>query len=95
MFFVFFELVLIPTLLLILGWGNQPERLQAGSYLILYTVRGSLPLLAAFMYLFKVNFSLKIMLPIINVIMSPFLVVLWVSLVMAFIIKFPIYCFHL
>lgn len=44
-FYVFFEISLIPTLLLILGWGYQPERLQAGTYMILYTVRASLPLL--------------------------------------------------
>jgi len=44
-FFIFFELRIIPTLFLILGWGVQPERLLAGSYMILYTLFGSLPLL--------------------------------------------------
>ena len=44
-FYVFFEAVLLPTLLLVLGWGYQPERLQAGSYLMLYTVGARLPLL--------------------------------------------------
>lgn len=29
-FYLFFESRLIPTLFLILGWGYQPERLQAG-----------------------------------------------------------------
>ena len=32
-FYLFFEGILIPTLLLILGGGYQPERLQAGIYL--------------------------------------------------------------
>lgn len=44
-FYFFFEASLIPTLCLILGWGYQPERLQAGIYIIIYTVAGSLPLL--------------------------------------------------
>lgn len=44
-FYVFFEASLIPTFLLILGWGYQPERLQAGLYLLLYTITASLPLL--------------------------------------------------
>nr|YP_004934893.1 NADH dehydrogenase subunit 4 [Ovatella vulcani]AEQ93849.1 NADH dehydrogenase subunit 4 [Ovatella vulcani] len=44
-FYIFFEMSLIPTLILIIGWGYQPERLQAGSYLMLYTVSASLPLL--------------------------------------------------
>nr|YP_009434649.1 NADH dehydrogenase subunit 4 [Tectus pyramis]ATF29381.1 NADH dehydrogenase subunit 4 [Tectus pyramis] len=45
-FYVFFEASLIPTLMLILAWGYQPERLQAGMYMMLYTVTASLPLLA-------------------------------------------------
>nr|YP_009572104.1 NADH dehydrogenase subunit 4 [Umbonium thomasi]QBI37691.1 NADH dehydrogenase subunit 4 [Umbonium thomasi] len=44
-FYVFFEASLIPTLGLILGWGYQPERLQAGMYMMLYTISASLPLL--------------------------------------------------
>nr|WQA11528.1 NADH dehydrogenase subunit 4 [Melanodrymia sp. B LZ-2023] len=44
-FYIFFELSLIPTLILILGWGYQPERLQAGMYMLLYTITASLPLL--------------------------------------------------
>jgi len=45
LFYLFFERRLIPTLLLILGWGYQPERLQAGLYLLFYTLIASLPLL--------------------------------------------------
>ena len=43
--FFFFERRLVPTIALILGWGHQPERLQAGLQIIIYTVCGSLPLL--------------------------------------------------
>lgn len=45
LFFFFFESRLLPTVALILGWGYQPERLQAGLQIIIYTVCGSLPLL--------------------------------------------------
>nr|YP_010893066.1 NADH dehydrogenase subunit 4 [Spirobolus walkeri]WJR82397.1 NADH dehydrogenase subunit 4 [Spirobolus walkeri] len=44
-FYVMFEGVLMPTFLLLVGYGYQPERLQAGLYLIFYTVFASLPLL--------------------------------------------------
>jgi NADH-ubiquinone oxidoreductase chain 4 len=39
-FYIFFESRLIPTLLLILGWGYQPECVQAGIYLfiVLYLI---------------------------------------------------------
>nr|YP_010399731.1 NADH dehydrogenase subunit 4 [Ceratostoma fournieri]UQM88335.1 NADH dehydrogenase subunit 4 [Ceratostoma fournieri]UUL98745.1 NADH dehydrogenase subunit 4 [Ocinebrellus inornatus] len=45
LFYFMFEASLIPTLFLILGWGYQPERLQAGMYMMIYTVAASLPLL--------------------------------------------------
>lgn len=48
-FYITFEASLIPTFILILGWGNQPERSQAGTYIIIYTVLASLPLLVVFL----------------------------------------------
>nr|QGQ56398.1 NADH dehydrogenase subunit 4 [Pseudachorutes palmiensis] len=50
-FYFFFEASLIPTLILIVGWGYQPERLQAGVYFMMYTLLVSLPLLLALLYL--------------------------------------------
>nr|YP_009192124.1 NADH dehydrogenase subunit 4 [Granata lyrata]ALK03368.1 NADH dehydrogenase subunit 4 [Granata lyrata] len=50
MFYVFFEASLVPTLYLILAWGNQPERLQAGMYMIMYTISASLPLLVLILF---------------------------------------------
>jgi NADH:ubiquinone oxidoreductase subunit 4 (subunit M) len=44
-FYIFFESRLIPTLFLILGWGYQPEQVQAGIYLLFYTLLASLLLL--------------------------------------------------
>jgi len=38
LFYFFFEFSLIPTLLMIIGWGYQPERLQASVYFfVLYS----------------------------------------------------------
>ena len=45
LFIYFFESRLIRTLFLILGWGYQPERVQAAIYLLFYTLLASLPLL--------------------------------------------------
>jgi len=33
-FYIFFEIRLIPALFLILGWGFEPEQVQAGNYLL-------------------------------------------------------------
>ena len=54
-FYLFFEASLIPTLFLILGWGYQPERMQAGIYLLFYTLFASLPLLVGIFYLSRVR----------------------------------------
>nr|YP_009441820.1 NADH dehydrogenase subunit 4 [Simianus niponicus]AOY39456.1 NADH dehydrogenase subunit 4 [Simianus niponicus] len=52
-FYLFFESSLIPTLILILGWGYQPERIQAGVYLLFYTMFASLPMLISVFYLYE------------------------------------------
>lgn len=49
--YLFFEGSLIPTLIMILVWGNNPERLYAGIYFLLYTVGASLPIIAAFLWI--------------------------------------------
>jgi NADH-ubiquinone oxidoreductase chain 4 len=44
---------LIPTLFFILGWGYQPERVQAGIYVLLYTLLASLLLLVATLFVYN------------------------------------------
>jgi NADH-ubiquinone oxidoreductase chain 4 len=51
-FYLFFESRIIPTVFLILGWGYQPERLQAGIYLLFYTLLASLPILVGIFYVY-------------------------------------------
>nr|YP_010371603.1 NADH dehydrogenase subunit 4 [Halidaya aurea]UOW81231.1 NADH dehydrogenase subunit 4 [Halidaya aurea] len=92
MFYLFFESSLIPTLFLILGWGYQPERLQAGIYLLFYTFLVSLPMLVGILYLFKHTNSMVFYLLSLH---SFELEVLYFSLVMAFLVKMPMFLFHL
>jgi len=49
-FYLLFELVLIPTLVMIVGWGYQPERFGAGLYMLFYTIFCSVPLLLVILY---------------------------------------------
>jgi len=51
-FYLFFEVSLIPTLILIIGWGYQPERISAGVYLLFYTLLVSLPIIVSLFYLY-------------------------------------------
>nr|ATR80959.1 NADH dehydrogenase subunit 4 [Blepharipa sp. CMERI-Uzi-001] len=92
MFYMFFEMSLIPTLFLILGWGYQPERLQAGMYLLFYTLLVSLPMLVGIFYLYNdvgsMNFYL---LSFYNFNME----FLYISLLLAFLVKMPMFLVHL
>ena len=44
-FYIFFELSILPAFFLIFSWGKTPERIGALSYIIVYTLIGSFPLL--------------------------------------------------
>nr|YP_009126983.1 NADH dehydrogenase subunit 4 [Sarcophaga crassipalpis]AFZ41148.1 NADH dehydrogenase subunit 4 [Sarcophaga crassipalpis]AMH85664.1 NADH dehydrogenase subunit 4 [Sarcophaga bullata] len=92
MFYLFFESSLIPTLFLILGWGYQPERLQAGVYLLFYTLLVSLPMLVGIFYTYKIAGTMNFYL--LNNYMFD-LEILYFSLVMAFLVKMPMFLVHL
>jgi len=98
-FYIFFELSLLPLLLIIITYGFQPERLEAAVYFLLYALVGSFPLLRKiiyyqillgkaklFFYFFRNYFVDYYLNP--NKIMGFF----WMF---PFLIKLPIYGFHL
>nr|BDU79015.1 NADH dehydrogenase subunit 4 [Homona magnanima] len=92
LFYLFFEGSLIPTLLLIMGWGYQPERIQAGLYLLFYTLFASLPLLLGIFYIFnEMNYIMMYFLKFLNL----NLYLLYFSMIMAFLVKMPMYFVHL
>ena len=92
-FYLFFERSLIPTLFLILGWGYQPERLQAGIYLLFYTLLASLPLLIGIFYIKNDSFTINFIL--LNYYKLYYLNFLYVRIVFAFLVKIPIFLVHL
>nr|WSP02129.1 NADH dehydrogenase subunit 4 [Gesonula punctifrons] len=91
-FYIFFEASLVPTLLLILGWGYQPERLQAGVYLIFYTLVASLPLLLSFLKVY--SYSNTLYFPLLNDYGSYYFM-FYVFMIFAFLVKMPMFLFHL
>nr|YP_010175362.1 NADH dehydrogenase subunit 4 [Cincticostella fusca]QSL98501.1 NADH dehydrogenase subunit 4 [Cincticostella fusca] len=93
-FYIYFEASLIPTLFLILGWGYQPERVQAGTYLLFYTLLASLPLLVG-IFVFYDSFGSLFL---------PFLqgwahnscsLMLYLVMILAFLVKMPMFLVHL
>nr|UEK21369.1 NADH dehydrogenase subunit 4 [Ligyra sp. 2017] len=90
MFYLFFESSLIPTLFLILGWGYQPERLQAGIYLLFYTLLASLPMLVCIFYLLSDSSTMFF-----YMINSGMYEVLYLGMILAFLVKMPMFLVHL
>nr|ACJ43540.1 NADH dehydrogenase subunit 4 [Chioglossa lusitanica] len=97
LFYIAFETTLIPTLIIITRWGNQTERLNAGTYFLFYTLAGSLPLLVA---LLTLQASLgSLFLPL----MEPLQLcpkqlsnkILLLACLLAFMVKMPLYGVHL
>nr|QWL25108.1 NADH dehydrogenase subunit 4 [Aliger gigas] len=100
-FYFFFEASLIPTLLLILGWGYQPERLQAGMYMMIYTVAASLPLLLTILWNISDSSCSSMLMTSSLRLKSDFINMLWGSsfltllIFMAFLVKLPMFTVHL
>nr|WPS67172.1 NADH dehydrogenase subunit 4 [Macrognathus aculeatus] len=98
MFYIMFEATLIPTLIIITRWGNQAERLNAGTYFLFYTLAGSLPLLVALLMLQNNTGSLSMLiLQYSNPLnLSPYASKLWwAGCLLAFLVKMPLYGVHL
>nr|WNH20057.1 NADH dehydrogenase subunit 4 [Thalassoma trilobatum]WNH20902.1 NADH dehydrogenase subunit 4 [Thalassoma purpureum] len=98
MFYIMFEATLIPTLFLITRWGNQTERLNAGTYFLFYTLAGSLPLLLALLDQYKASGSLSFL----TMQYSPQFplegwgaTMWWLACLVAFLVKMPLYGIHL
>ena len=98
--YIIFEASLIPTFYLILSWGYQPERLQAGVYFMIYTIVASLPLLICILIIKVSNFSLymivldlverKIFMPL-----SAFNTFWPLCILTAFLVKIPMWGVHI
>lgn len=88
--YLFFEFRLIPLIILIFGWGYQPERLISGLYLFFYTLFASLPLFLLLIYIyithnslfFDINFNLY------------YGFIVHFCLMFAFLVKLPIFIVH-
>nr|QWZ46331.1 NADH dehydrogenase subunit 4 [Machla sappho] len=89
-FYIFFEVSLIPTLILIVGWGYQPERLQAGIYLLFYTMFASLPMMISIFFCYSKSGSLQF-----YYLMKMNSLLVYLLINMVFFIKVPMFFVHL
>nr|AWV84480.1 NADH dehydrogenase subunit 4 [Platypleura kaempferi] len=88
-FYIFFEMSLIPTLMIIIGWGYQPERIAASYYLIFYTLTASFPMLLSIFFLNNMNFTM-----VMNLMIMVNNMMIYLGMIMAFLVKMPLFMFH-
>nr|YP_001434510.1 NADH dehydrogenase subunit 4 [Pantherophis slowinskii]ABF29856.1 NADH dehydrogenase subunit 4 [Pantherophis slowinskii] len=93
--YIMFEATLIPTLIIITRWGQQTERLTAGTYFMLYTLMTSMPLLMTILFLNNMTNTPTLFMQTMQP-TSPWTeLTLWVACLGAFLAKMPIYGLHL
>nr|QRW36275.1 NADH dehydrogenase subunit 4 [Deronectes moestus] len=92
LFYLFFESSLIPTLFLIMGWGYQPERLQAGIYLLFYTLFASLPMMIGIFYYYNYFLTLNYFFFMDFYVFNLYM---YISMIFAFLVKMPMFLVHL
>nr|AYW52099.1 NADH dehydrogenase subunit 4 [Anthribidae sp. 6 ACP-2013] len=89
-FYLFFEVSLIPVLILVIGWGYQPDRIEAGVYLFFYTLLFSLPMMISLFYFYKNYCSLDMIF-----FQQNLNVYMYMCLNLVFMVKMPMFFIHL
>nr|YP_009114597.1 NADH dehydrogenase subunit 4 [Stichophanes ningshaanensis]AIH00214.1 NADH dehydrogenase subunit 4 [Stichophanes ningshaanensis] len=93
--YIMFEATLIPTLVLITRWGQQAERLTAGTYFMLYTLTTSMPLLTMILFLNNTSNTPTLFMQTAQQVSQWTELMLWLACLAAFLAKMPIYGLHL
>lgn len=95
LFYVFFEAMLIPMFLIIGIWGGE-RRIYASIKFFLYTLAGSLLLLAAIIYIYQQTGTLNIieLYKLVPLFPSSIQNLLWLALFVSFAVKVPMWPVH-
>nr|YP_003204690.1 NADH dehydrogenase subunit 4 [Evania appendigaster]ACL36007.1 NADH dehydrogenase subunit 4 [Evania appendigaster] len=93
-FYLFFEMSLLPMFLMVMGWGGSELRYQAGLSMMVYAFFSSLPFFGlVFMILYK-NGSLDfIIFKLDNILQGNLL--FYILLLMIFLVKLPMFMMHM
>nr|YP_003540880.1 NADH dehydrogenase subunit 4 [Imantodes cenchoa]ACD77416.1 NADH dehydrogenase subunit 4 [Imantodes cenchoa] len=93
--YIMFEATLVPTLIIITRWGQQAERLTAGTYFMLYTMTTSMPLLTMILFLNNSSNTPTLFMNLTQPTSQMTELMLWLACLTAFLAKMPIYGLHL
>lgn len=93
-FYIWFEIRLIPIMFIIMKWGRANDRISSMFYILFYTLLGSIPLLYLIFLIYKFNLTLRFI--IYSYIRVNFKIrfVCYFFYLIGFLVKIPIYIFH-
>lgn len=95
LFYIAFESILIPMYFLIGYWGSRERRMHAAFQFFLYTLGGSLLMLAALIFC-QLNFGSTNLHFLTNIVFSPYReLVIWLCFFIAFAVKIPMMPVHI
>jgi len=93
LFYIFFESVLIPMFLIIGIWGGE-RRIYASFKFFLYTLLGSVLMLIAIIFIYKITNSMNIADLQGNYFSKNVQIYLWLAFFASFAVKIPMWPFH-
>lgn len=94
-FYVLFEMAVLPIFIIIIGWGYRVNRVQSAVYMFLYTFLSSIPFLIFLLFFFLEGCSFfsseNFFLPELSCYGGFF----WATFCLVFLVKLPVFFFHL
>lgn len=98
LFYCFFEISLIPIFFLVIGWGYQPERVEASMWILIYTLVSSIPLILIIL-VYQEQFFIGdfFSLTKVSLIMNRLRIKIFLNffLRLGFLVKFPMFFLHM
>ncbi len=95
LFYIIFELILLPMVLIIFIWGSRARKIKAGFYFFLYTLLGSLLMLVGLLLMYSEFGTTNFLLLMYYLPGYEKQLLLWFLFFFSFAIKIPMFPFHI
>ena len=95
LFYILFELILLPMLLIIFIWGSRSRKIKASFYFFLYTLFGSLFMLVGILLLYYEFGTTNLLLLSYLEVTYIKQLLFWILFFFSFAIKIPMFPFHI
>lgn len=94
-FYLLFEMAVLPVFLLIIGWGYRVNRAQAAIYMFLYTFVFSLPFLIFLLVLMMTGYGFRFFNIFYEFFSHKVGGIFWGSFLLVFLVKLPVFLLHM